>query len=117
MNVGARVSKAVEGLGSLVHGNNAARAHVLANRAKYGIASKGTRTVTKGPGAAAKLARRKSSGVAHSAMNAAIAKRQTQVGRRVIGGAVGLGGIGYMGRNRDGSRGGFRGPRGTGRYA
>lgn len=102
MNVGARVSKAFEGLGSLVHGNNAAKAHVLANRARYGIAGPGTRTKSK---------------AAVRAMDLAIAKRQTQIGKRVVGGAIGLGGIGYMGRNRDGSRGGFRGPRGTGRYA
>jgi hypothetical protein len=95
-------ARAAQGVGSLVHGRSAAKAHVLANRAKYGIAAKGTRT---------------KSNAASRAMDLAIAKRQTQVGRRVIGGGVALGGIGYMGRNRDGSRGGYKGPRGSGRYA
>jgi hypothetical protein len=95
-------SRAARGVGSLVHGRNAAKAHVLANRPKYGIAPKGTRTA---------------SNAASRAMDLAIAKRQTQVGRRVIGGGVALGGVGYMGRNRDGSRGGFKGPQGSGRYA
>lgn len=94
-------SRAARGVGSLVHGRNAAKAHVLANRPKYGIAAKGTRTA---------------SNAASRAMDLAIAKRQTQVGRRVIAGGVGLGAVG-MGRNRDGSRGGFRGPQGSGRYA
>ena len=94
-------SRAARGVGSLVHGRNAAKAHVLANRPKYGIAPKGTRTA---------------SNAASRAMDLAIAKRQTQVGRRVIAGGVGLGAVG-MGRNRDGSRGGFRGPQGSGRYA
>jgi hypothetical protein len=95
-------ARAARGVGSLVHGGNAAKAHVLANRAKYGIAAPGTRTKSK---------------AAVRAMDLAVAKRQTQVGRRVIGGGVALGGIGYMGRNRDGSRGGYRGPQGSGRYA
>jgi hypothetical protein len=106
--------RAAQGVGSLIHGRNAAKAHVLANRAKYGIAAPGTRAVPKG---ATKAQRKASSGVAQKAMNTAIAQRQTQVGRRAIAGGVALGGIGYMGRNRDGSRGGYRGPQGSGRYA
>jgi hypothetical protein len=107
-------SRAAQGVGSLVHGRNAAKAHVLANRPKYGIGASGTRARVKG---ATKAQRRASSGTAQKAMNTAIAQRQTQVGRRVIAGGVALGGVGYMGRNRDGSRGGFRGPQGSGRYA
>lgn len=44
------------------------------------------------------------------------AHRQSQIGRRVLTGGALLGGVGMM-RNRDGSRGGYRGPRGSGRYA
>jgi len=74
---------------------------VLANRAKYGIAAKGTRT---------------SSNASSRAMANAVAKRQTQFGKRVLTGGALLGGAGMM-RNRDGSRGGYKGPRGSGRYA
>jgi len=38
------------------------------------------------------------------------------VGRRILTGGALLGGVGIM-RNRDGSRGGYKGPRGSGRYA
>ena len=102
-------SRAARGVGSLVHGRNAAKAHVLANRPKYGINPKGVRSATPSTP--------RGSNAASRAMDLAIAKRQTQVGRRVIAGGVGLGAVGYMGRNRDGSRGGFRGPQGSGRYA
>jgi hypothetical protein len=46
----------------------------------------------------------------------AIDLRQRQVGARALTGTALLGGMG-MTRNRDGSRGGFQGPRGSGRYA
>jgi hypothetical protein len=46
----------------------------------------------------------------------AIDLRQRQVGARALTGAALLGGVGMM-RNRNGSRGGFQSPRGSGRYA
>jgi hypothetical protein len=46
----------------------------------------------------------------------AVALRQRQLGARALTGASLLGGVGMM-RNRNGSRGGFQGPRGSGRYA
>jgi len=94
-------SNVTRGVGSLFSNNTAAKRHVLANRAKYGIAAKGTRT---------------SSNSASRAMSNAVTQRQSQVGRRVLTGGALLGGVGMM-RNRDGSRGGYKGPRGSGRYA
>jgi len=95
-----------KGLGSILSPASKSRAHILANRSKYGIAAAKTRTTKS---------------AANAAMNAAVAKRQTQVGRRALGASVALGGVG-MYKNRDGSRGGYsapsmRTPRGTGRYA
>jgi len=106
-------SNVTRGVGSLFSNNNAAKRHVLANRAKYGIGASGTRARVQG---ATKAQRRASSGTAQKAMNTAIAQRQSQVGRRVLTGGALLGGAGMM-RNRDGSRGGYNGPRGSGRYA
>jgi len=94
-------SNVTRGVGSLFSNNTASKRHVLANRAKYGIAAKGTRT---------------SSNASARAMSNAVAKRQSQIGRRVLTGGSLLGGAGMM-RNRDGSRGGYKGPRGSGRYA
>jgi len=94
-------SNVTRGVGSLFSNNAAAKRHVLANRAKYGIAARGTRN---------------SSNASSRAMSNAIAKRQSQIGRRVLTGGALLGGVGMM-RNRDGSRGGYKGPRGSGRYA
>jgi hypothetical protein len=54
-------------------------------------------------------------GPASSRMAAKRASDQV-VGRRVLTGGALLGGAGMM-RNRDGSRGGYKGPRGSGRYA
>jgi len=54
-------------------------------------------------------------GTASSRMAAKRASDQV-VGRRVLTGGALLGGVGMM-RNRDGSRGGYKGPRGSGRYA
>ena len=51
-----------------------------------------------------------------TARQTAIGLRQRQVGARALTGASLLGGAGMM-RNRNGSRGGFQGPRGSGRYA
>ncbi len=46
----------------------------------------------------------------------AINMRRAQIAKRGVAGASMLGGVGMM-RNRNGSRGGFQGPRGSGRYA
>jgi len=46
----------------------------------------------------------------------AVELRQRQIGARALTGTSLVGGIGMM-RNRNGSRGGFQGPRGSGRYA
>jgi len=54
-------------------------------------------------------------GTASSRMAAKKASDQV-VGRRILTGGALLGGVGIM-RNRDGSRGGYKGPRGSGRYA
>lgn len=93
-----------QSIGSAVSSNARTKAHVLSKRSKYGIAAKGA-----------------SKQDATKAFNQAIAARQTQVGKRTVGAAIGLGGVG-MYKNRDGSRGGYRPPstrtaRGSGRYA
>lgn len=101
---GKYINQMFQGIGSMVSSNSRTKAHVLGNRAKYGIAPKGS-----------------SSKAATRAYQNAMATRQAQVGRRATGAAVALGGVG-MYKNRDGSRGGYRPPstrtaRGSGRYA
>lgn len=100
-------SNLFQSVGSFMSPTSRSKAHVLANRSKYGIAGKG--------------ANRK---VATQKFQNAIATRQREVGRRTVGaaGAAGAGGSLAMYKNRDGSRGGYRPPstrtaRGTGRYA
>ncbi len=104
---GKFINQMFQGIGSMVSSDSRTKSHVLRNRAKYGIAPKGS-----------------SSKAATRAYQNAMATRQAQVGRRATGAAVALGGAGGVGmyKNRDGSRGGYRAPsmrapRGTGRYA
>lgn len=103
-------SNVTRGVGSLFSNNTATKRHVLANRAKYGINAKGTRAGTRGTPVS------RGSNASSRAMSNAVAQRQSQIGRRVLTGGALLGGAGMM-RNRDGSRGGYKGPRGSGRYA
>jgi hypothetical protein len=58
----------------------------------------------------------KNTAAGSTARQTAIGLRQRQVGARALTGAALFGGAGMM-RNRDGSRGGYKGPRGSGRYA
>lgn len=100
-------NKAFEGIGSLISPTAKSKAYITANKtrmAKYGMAPKGS-----------------SSKVATRAFEAAVSKRQAQVGRRAVGTTAALGSVG-MYRNQSGSRGGYnapnmQAPRGSGRFA
>jgi len=74
--------------------------------------------INSGSRGAKRLMRRATKNTAQgsTARQTAIDLRQRQVGARALTGTALLGGMGMM-RNRDGSRGGFQGPRGSGRYA
>lgn len=88
-------------VGRVISGQKATKKHVLkpANRAKYGIAGKGA-----------------SKSTASAAYNAAIAKRQTEIGKRAIIGTSVLGGASAMGSDKKSYYNPMPAPRGTGRY-
>jgi len=104
------IGKLSQGLGGMVSSASRTRKYVTgagldaaaqaSRRAKYGIAGKGASPVK-----------------ATRAYEQAVAKRQTQVGNRVIAGTAIMGGASVLGSDKKSYYNPMPAPRGTGRYA